>query len=378
LKKNSTSNAAPQRKQKRPASSKKPTAKTSTKRTIGVDLGDQNSAYCVLDAEGDVLSEGTARTSKSGFEQQFQEMAKCRIALEIGTHFPWVSRLLQSYGHDVIVANARQVRLIYESDRKNDKVDARTLARLARIDKVLLHPIRHRSEKAQADLAMLRARDALVQVRTKLINCARGMVKSVGGRLPGALGDYFAKKVREHIPAAIRDALTPILDQIEQLSTQLRDYEKQIEQLAKTEYSSTELMRQIPGVGVITSMAFTLTIEDPHRFGKSRDVAAYLGLLPRQGDSGDSKPQLSITKAGDHMVRRLLVGCSQYILGHFGPDSDLRRWGLSLMVRGGKNAKKRAVVAVARKRAVLMHKLWVTGEVYEPLRKVIPTQAEAA
>jgi transposase len=192
------------------------------------------------------------------------------------------------------------------------------------------------------------------------------------------LGDYFAKKVREHIPAAIRDALTPILDQIEQLSTQLRDYEKQIEQLAKTEYSSTELMRQIPGVGVITSMAFTLTIEDPHRFGKSRDVAAYLGLLPRQGDSGDSKPQLSITKAGDHMVRRLLVGCSQYILGHFGPDSDLRRWGLSLMVRGGKNAKKRAVVAVARKRAVLMHKLWVTGEVYEPLRKVIPTQAEAA
>jgi transposase len=378
LKKNSTSNVAPQRKGKSPASSKKPTAKTGTKRTVGIDLGDQNSAYCVLDAEGDVLSEGTVRTSKSGFEQQFQEMSKCRIAMEIGTHSPWVSRLLQSYGHEVIVANARQVRLIYESDRKNDKVDARTLARLARIDKALLHPIRHRSEKAQADLAMLRARDALVQVRTKLINCARGMVKSVGGRLPGASSDYFAKKVREHIPAAIRDALTPILDQIEQLSTQLHAYEKQIEQLSKTEYASTELMRQIPGVGVITSMAFTLTIEDPHRFGKSRDVAAYLGLLPRQGDSGDSKPQLSITKAGDHMVRRVLVGCSQYILGHFGPDSDLRRWGLSLMVRGGKNAKKRAVVAVARKLAVLMHKLWVTGEVYEPLRKAISTQAVAA
>ena len=349
MKKNSTGNSA-QLKQKRPTASKKTTVKTTTI-TVGIDLGDQHSAYCVLNAEGDVLSEGTVRTSESGFAQQFRSLSACRVAIETGTHSPWVSRLLKSYGHDVIVANARQLRVIYESDRKNDKVDARVLARLARIDKDLLHPIRHRSEKAQADLTMLRARDALVQVRTKLINCVRGMVKSVGGRLPGASGEYFAKKVREHIPAAIRDALTPVLDQIEQLSTQLRDYDKRIEQMAKAEYAPTKLMRQIPGVGAITSLAFTLTIEDPHRFGKSRDIASYLGLLPRQGDSGDSKPQLSITKAGDRMVRCLLVGCAHYILGHFGPDSDLRRWGLSLMVRGGKNAKKRAVVAVARKLA---------------------------
>jgi transposase len=364
LKKNSTRSSA-RPKQERPSAS----TKTSAKLTVGIDLGDKKSAYCILDAQGDVLSEGDVRTSESGFAQQFQNMKPFRIAIETGTHSPWVSRLLQNYGHDVIVANARQLRVIYESDRKNDKVDARTLARLARIDKDLLHPIRHRSEKAQADLAMLRARDTLVQVRTKLINCARGMVKSVGGRLPGASGECFAKRVREQIPAAIRDALAPVLDQIEQLSTQLRAYDKRIEQMAKTEYAQAQLMRQIPGVGVITSMAFTLTIEDPHRFGKSRDIAGYLGLLPRQGDSGDSKPQLSITKAGDHMVRRLLVGCAHYILGHFGPDSDLRRWGLSLMVRGGKNAKKRAVVAVARKLAVVMHKLWVSGEVYEPFRE---------
>lgn len=377
MKKNNTSSSA-RRKQKCAAASKKPAVRTTTKVTVGIDLGDRNSAYCVLDAEGDVLSEGIVRTSESGFSQQFQSMSGCRIALETGTHSPWVSRLLQSYGHDVIVANARQVRVIYESDRKNDKVDARTLARLARIDKDLLHPIRHRSEKAQADLTMLRARDALVQVRTKLINCARGMVKSVGGRLPGASGEYFAKKVREHIPAAIRDALTPVLDQIEQLSTELHDYDKRIEQIAKTEYPPTKLMRQIPGVGAVTSLAFTLTIDDPHRFDKSRNIAGYLGLLPRQGDSGDTKPQLSITKAGDRMMRCLLVGCAHYILGHFGPDSDLRRWGLSLMVRGGKNAKKRAIVAVARKLAVLMHKLWVTGEVYEPLREANRTKAVAA
>jgi transposase len=169
-----------------------------------------------------------------------------------------------------------------------------------------------------------------------------------------------------------------VLDQIEQLSTQLRDYDKRIEQVAKTDYAPTTLMRQIPGVGAITSLAFTLTIEDPHRFGRSRDIAGYLRLLPRQGDSGGSKPQLSITKAGDRMVRSLLVGCALYILGHFGPDGDLRRWGLSLMVRGGKNAKKRAVVAVARKLAVLIHKLWVTGEVYEPLREANRIKAVAA
>ena len=348
------------------------------KLTVGIDLGDQKSAYCILDTEGDVISEGAVQTSESAFAQQFQNLRSCRIALETGTHSPWVSRLFQKYGHEVIVANARHLRLIYESDRKNDKVDARTLARLARIDKDLLHPIRHRSEKAQADLAMLRARDALVQVRTKLVNCVRGMVKSVGCRLPGASGHYFAKKVREHIPVAIRSALTPLLDQIEEVSTQIRDYDKRIEQMAKTEYAQTELMRQVPGVGVITSMAFTLTIEDPHRFGKSRDIAGYLGLLPRQADSGASKPQLSITKAGDHMVRRLLVGCAHYVLGHFGPDTDLRRWGLSLMVRGGKNAKKRAVVAVARKLAVLMHKLWVTGEIYEPLREASRIKTAAA
>jgi transposase len=371
LKKNTNNSARPKTRQTT-------SLKTTTELTVGVDLGDKDSAYCVLDAQGDVLSEGTVRTTESGFAQQFQKMSAGRIALETGTHSPWVSRLLKKYGHDVIVANARQLRVIFESDRKSDKVDARTLARLARIDKDLLHPIRHRSEKAQADLAMLRARDALVQVRTKLINCARGMVKSVGGRLPGASGEYFAKKVREHIPDAIRDALTPVLDQIEQIGTQLRDYDKRIEQMAKTDYAPTKLMRQIPGVGVLTSMAFTLTIDDPHRFDKSRDIAAYLGLLPRQSDSGESKPQLSITKAGDRMVRRLLVGCAHYVLGHFGPDSDLRRWGLSLAARGGKNAKKRAVVAVARKLAVVMHRLWVTGEVYEPLREAKRVKAAVA
>lgn len=347
------------------------TTTTLLARTVGIDLGDRMSHYCILDEQGDLVSEGTLRTTEAGFREQFRRMARARIAMETGTHSPWVSRYLEKLGHEVLVANARQVRIIYDNDRKTDKIDSRTLARLARVDKSLLHPIRHRSAEAQSDLAVLRARDQLVAVRTTLINCVRGMVKSVGGRLPSASGAYFATKVREQVPACINGALLPLLEEIEQLTLRIREYDKQIEALAKTKYPRTELMRQIPGVGVVTSLAFALTIDDPNRFRKSRDVGSYFGLRPKQSDSGSSKPQLSISKSGDHMVRRLLINCAQYVLGHWGPDCDLRRWGLSLMAHGGKNAKKRAVVAVARKLAVLMHKLWVSGEVYEPLRQSV-------
>jgi transposase len=351
----------------------------SLRKTVGVDLGDQMSHWCILDAQGDVLSEGTVRTTEAGFGEQFRGMARATIVIETGTHSPWVSRYLEKLGHEVLVANARQVRVIYDNDRKTDTVDARTLARLARVDKGLLHPIRHRSAEAQADLAIMRARDMLVAVRTKLINCVRGMVKSVGGRLPSASGAYFSTKVRGKVPECIGGALLPLLDELESLTDRIREYDRQFEELAKTKYPKTELMRQIPGVGMVTSLAFTLTIDDPNRFHRSRDVGSYLGLRPKQSDSGASKPQLSISKAGDHMMRRLLVNCAQYILGHWGPDCDLRRWGVSLMAHGGKNAKKRAVVAVARKVAVLMHKLWVTGEVYEPIRQTTEAkQAQAA
>src|ERR1035437_9476712 len=137
---------------------------------------------------------------------------------------------------------------------------------------------------------------------------------------------------------------------------------------AQTRYPQTALLTQVSGVWTLTAMAFVLTIEDPQRFARSRDVGCYLGLRPKQQDSGERSPQLRITKAGDSYLRKMLVSCAHYIIGPFGPDTDLRRWGLKLCERGGKNAKKRAVVAVARKLAVLLHRLWVTGEVYEPLR----------
>jgi transposase len=354
------------------------TTTTSPKTTIGIDLGDQKSHYCILDTKGEVLSEGTVRTTENGFAQQFQRMPRSRIALETGTHSPWVSRLLERYGHEVIVANTRQVRAIYDNDNKTDKVDARTLALLARVDKRLLHPVRHRSAQAQADLVLLKARDQLVSTRTQLINSVRGMVKSVGGRLPSSSSAYFAKKVREHLPDAVREALLPLLEQIEAITARITAYDKKIEDLCHTKYPKTQLIRQIPSVGSLTSLAFMLTIDDPYRFQKSRSVGSYLGLRPRRDDSGASSPQLPITKAGNQFLRRLLIQCAQHVLGRFGTDTDLRRWGLSLTERGGKNARKRAVVAVARKLAVMMHSLWVTGEVYEPLRQANKLKTIAA
>ena len=365
-----TSNATQRRKQTELATPRR-------NQIVGVDVSDKTSHYCVLGDEGEIFAEGTLRTTPAGFTAQFPSANRCRIVLEVGTHSPWISRLLCGLGHEVIVANAGRVRMIYDNDNKNDRVDARTLARLARMDTGLLHPIRHRSAEAQADLAVLHARDCLVSLRTKLVNTVRSMVKSFGSRLPSASPEYFPRRVRSHIPDSLQPALLPFLDQMETITSQIRAYDKQIEQLTRTKYPRTQLIQQIHGVGALTSLAFVLTLDDPHRFPKSRDVGGYLGLRPRRDDSGQSRPQLSITKAGNHFLRRLLVGCAQYILGYFGADSDLRRWGHALMARGGKNAKKRAVVAVARKLAVLMHSLWVNGDVYEPLRKSVRIQEVA-
>ncbi|MGH2372011.1 MAG: IS110 family transposase, partial [bacterium] len=267
-----------------------------------------------------------------------------------------------------LVANARQLRLIYGSDRKSDRVDAETLARLGRLDPALLKPIRHRSTEAQADLAQLRARDALVRTRTLLINHVRGAVKAWGGRLLACSAPACGSKAGPGVPHELRAALGPLLELIARLTPEIRGMERQLERLATARYPETARLRQPSGVGLLTALCYVLTLEDPGRFRQSRAVGPYLGLCPRQDQSGGRDAQLRITKRGDAMLRRLLVSGAQYILGPFGPESDLRHWGLRLAARGGKNAKKRAVVAVARKLATLLHRLWVSGAVYQPLR----------
>lgn len=333
-----------------------------------MDLGDKTSRYCVLDDQGEIVQEGSVGTTKKALAQKYGAMRRSRIAVEVGTHSPWVSRLLKSFGHEVIVANARQVKLISQSSRKDDRLDAQTLARLARADPQLLRPIQHRSAEAQAHLMVIRVRAALVETRTSLVNTARGLAKSVGERLPKCDADQMGVERLEGLPAELQQALRPLLEQIESVTEKIKESDGRIEQIARTEYPETALLKQVKGVGTLIALTFVLTIDDRDRFQKSRDVGCYVGLRPKRSESGESQPQLRITKEGDVYLRKMLVQGAQYILGYRGPDTDLRRWGLGLASRGGKNAKKRAIVAVARKLGILLHRLWVTGEVYEPLR----------
>ncbi|MGA9116439.1 MAG: IS110 family transposase [Bacteroidota bacterium] len=347
--------------------------------TIGIDLGDKWSRYCFLDTEAAIVAEGSLATVSAEIKEYFSCLPKSRIALEAGTHSAWVSAQLESYGHEVYVANPRKMESIHKNRRKNDKVDTRTLARLVRADPALLYPIQHRGLQARQDLVLLRARDNLVAVRTDLINCVRGLVKSVGARVPMCSADSFHKTAREAVPEGVRDALLPVIQQIESLTESIHGYDRVVSRMAEKKYPETGLLQQVKGVGDLTSLAFVLTLEKPERFQKSRDVGAYLGLVPRQDDSGESSPQLRITKTGDRMLRRLLVSSAHYILGPFGEDCDLRRFGQKMSARGGKNAKRRAVVAVARRLGILLHRLWVTAEVYDPLRNTrIAEQASGA
>jgi len=343
-----------------------------------LDLGDRWSWYCVLDEAGKIRLEQRVSTTSKAMGEVFGALPRSRIALEIGTHSPWISRLLSELGHEVIVANARKVRLIAESRKKDDRLDAQTLARLARIDPQLLYPVKHRSVQAQADLTVIRARAGLVRARTALGNTARGLAKSYGERLRSCNVRNLNPEKAESLSPELQAALEPLLKAIESLSEHIVEYNERIESLAQQSCPQVALRKQIKGVGTLIGLTFLLTLEDPHRFRKSRDVGCYPGLQPGRRNSGQSEPQMHIRKEGDPYLRTLLVQGAQHILGPFGPDCDLRRWGLQLAERGGRNSKKRAIVATASKLAVLLHHLWVSGEVYKPLHNSSPTTVAAA
>ena len=226
-------------------------------------------------------------------------------------------------------------------------------------------------------MAVTRSRDELVKCRTQLVNHIRAMVKQAGARLPRSSTDAFPQKVAPELPDELRPALEPLLETVAALTREIHQYDEQIEALC-AKYPATQVLQQITGVGALTALTYVLTLEDPRRFAKSRTVGSFLGLTPRRSQSGDSDPELRITKAGDGTLRRLLISAAHYILGHRGPDCDLRRYGERILARGGAGAraKKRAVVAVARKLAVLLHSLWKTGEVYDPLSAARRNEAE--
>lgn len=337
--------------------------------TIGLDLSDRKVAVCVIDAKGKILEERSMPNEPEHYKLLARTYPKSRTALETGSHSPWVSRLLEAEGLNPIVANARKLRSIYDSDRKSDKGDARMLAKLARVDPSLLSPVKHRSENAQRDLIRMKTRDALVRNRVNMINSVRFLLKSLGVRVPsGVRADCFVRKTRAAIEEQYVELVEPMLLAIDCHCELIKKQEKLLKEMAEQKYPVTELLQTVHGVGPITSLRFVLIVEDPDRFAKPRDVGPFLGLTPKMDQSGDTDKQLRITKAGNADMRKLLVNCAQHVLGVFGKDSDLRESGLRLCERGAGIAKRKAVVATARKIAVTMVAVWKSGQPYKPFR----------
>jgi transposase len=354
--------------------------------TGGLDMGDRFSHYCLLNEEGDMVEEGRMQSTEAALRRHFEGEPRLRIAIECGTHSLWVSRLLTALGHQAIVANARKIPAITGSESKNDKNDAEKLARFAAYDPKLLSPLEHRSSERQLDLNLIHARGTLVRARTMIVNALRGLIKSAGGRLPACSTESLPARAPAAIPPALVEVATPLVEQIALLNAQIAGMDKQVEKLA-AKYPEIALLRTAPGVppqrrrpvagdpgvGPIVAAAYVLTL-DRSDAASNRSAGAYLGLRPGQSQSGDSDPQKRITKTGDRCLRSLLVQSAQYVLGRFGPDSALRRWGLKLAATGGKRGKKRAVVAVARKLAVVLHAMWRNRERFQ----AFPQPATAA
>jgi transposase len=342
------------------------------KQSVGLDLGDRFTHYCMVNEEGDVIEEGRIQTSEAAFVRHFSGEVGMRVAMEAGTHSPWVSRLMKRLGHQVLVANPRKIPAITNSESKNDRNDAEQLARFAAFNPKLLSPIEHRSQQRQQDLNLIHARAALVRARTMIINVVRGLVKSAGGRLPSCSSESFVERTQAAISKELAIACTPLRTQVQMLSAQIEGMDQQIGQLVK-KYPEISLLKTVPGVGPLVAACYVLTLDTPDVLGDNRQAGAFLGLRPRQSQSGDSDPQRRITKTGNNYLRSLLVQSAQYILGRYGPDSALRRWGLKLAASGGKRGKKRAIVAVARKLAVILHSMWRNRKPFQ----AFPPQATA-
>ena len=341
---------------------------SSNNTTIGIDLGDRKHSACVLSAAGEILAELDIVNTRECLTVFAQKHPGATFVMETGTHSPWVSRLLEALGHRVYVANARKLRAISQSPTKNDQEDARMLARLGRADPALLSPVKHRSESAQRALVQLKVREALVRSRVNQMNSVRFLLKSLGLQVPrGIKATAFVRQFRARADAATCALVEPLLQMIDALNAQIKQLDARLEQMADEQYPVTQRLRQVDGVGPLTSLCFVLTVETPERFPHTRDVGAYLGLVPRRDQSGQTDKQLPITKRGNVQLRCLLVNCAHYILGPFGPPSHLREAGARIAARGGKSAKKRAVIAVARKLAVTLLALWKSGADYHAL-----------
>lgn len=317
---------------------------TLSPQVIGIDLGDKKHAICATDrSTGDIVDERNITNHRESLRRLSLKFPQALIAMDIGPHSPWTSRFLENLGHEVLVANPRKMRAIFQNDRKCDLYDARMLAKLARLDPSLLYPIKHQSQQAQHDLLQIKLRDSLVRRRVDLISIVRFTLKSLGLALKSPNTNYFAVHTRKMMTGTNDETLAliePTLTVLDTITAQIKTLDREIELLANTRYPETLRLRQITGVGVITALTFVLLVGDIERFAKARDVGACLGLVPKRDQSGNIDKALRISRKGNSYMQCLLVGSAQYILGPFGADCDLRTQGLKL-AEGEARAQKR-------------------------------------
>lgn len=345
---------------------------------VGIDIGERHLNLCEIDLD-DVVSEARLVNSAKKLREHFEGRSKRRIAVEAGAHTRWIAELLRELGHEVLVLDPRRTKLISGSLYKDDRIDAQTLAMLARDAPTLLKTIPVRPLESQIVLTLIRARAGAVQGRTRIINAVRGLLKPYGFKTSkDSRGPGFTAHLRETLDPTLLRLVDSLLVLIDTFNAQIKRYDEDVELVLPRFAPDAIHVTEINGVGALTVLYFVALIGDCQRFVKARDIGPYLGLCRRRQDSGDYRSELGITKAGDNLMRALLANCASYILGPFGKDSDIRRWGLKRMGGGSRAEKKKAKVAVARKLAVLILTLWKTGRPYTPFRKTADDAKQAA
>jgi len=334
--------------------------------TIGMDLGNKKHTVCALDQEGKVLWRREVANTPEALKPFFEENAGATVAMETGLCCRWISALAKSCGCDALVGNARKLAAIWQSKQKNDENDALLIAKLARADRELFHPVELRDDERHEMVQIIELREVAVSQRTQAVNSVRGLCKAHGVFIPKCDAACFHRVAKDAIPKGMAWKFKPMLRHLKGLATTIKRYDAMLEKYAQAHFKEeVELLRTIPSVGPITSCAFVAHVADPKRFGSARDAGAYFGLTPGQDQSGDKDAPKRITKAGSTLMRHLLVTAANYILRASSPDTALKRHGERICARGGKVARRKAKTAVARKLAVVMLAMLKSGKAYD-------------
>ena len=331
----------------------------------GLDVSMKETHVCVIDGEGVVILETRTPTEPKAIAAALARAPGCqRVVLETGRMAPTLFHGLEALGVPVICIESRQAYLALKSlaTHKTDRNDARGLAQLARTG--FFKPVHVKSLAAHAVRALILARKKLVGQRVTLENQIRGLAVVFGVRLPRGLSPAFAEQViggSEGVPG-LSAAMCGLLAARDAVLEAITAIDRDMRRLARASEACRRLMA-IPGVGQLTALAFVAAIDEPERFRRSRDVGAYLGLVPRRYQSGEVDYTGSISKCGDRRVRTLLYEAANVLLTRYRGKLALKDWALDI---GRRSTMRKARIALARRLAIIMHAMLRHGTEFNP------------